>query len=1227
MTHAPFNAHHLSEGKQLIQSGDVKSIVFSEGTYQVEVFDSKLSETFWPFLQVGDEGEVKDGFCTCDEAEKSQSCPHLAAAFIKISNDDPLHVRFRSSFWNELCLMGFKRHGGNPAILEKKGEKEYICTASGGETVFSLKVKTPKGEKFLDEMVFHRAVETEETSLKFSNLSAEELALWKRGTPSQALQYELSFWSDFAKWMMLVQEFDEKYSIDFSVTEQALPKKVLLGFKDFECQFYIAEVNWEELIPSLKKVNSPLEVHEFRDVMIQKMHYDPHAKEMRISSEPVKEKKGVKAVKVGAWEFYPDAGFFPAQTNPLLRKKVIPEKQIGEFLSQNYRIVQRYLEGASLSRETIQPAYSLTFDEKHQLHISCFAFQKGDLQTQHAAFLKPWVYIESRGFYPLKDLRFEGVETVIPPDRMGDFIREHRQWLNEHEGFQIHLSNVEFHLSYVFDLKTLTFESEAQVFEGMDEIIDFGDWLYMKGKGFYKKQRARGMGKITSDLRIPIKEIPLFIHENREELEHIKGFFSPVCPLEKAGLNISMDSEKKIVVEPEYFYRREYQGKKIHFLGNFTYVPGEGFAEIPLKGRLPEKYRKKTTLDASAEPVFINVELIKLKSFIIKIDRRLKRPHNLNLKIRSIRKTEGKQWEVDLAYVSEFGEESLATIKKSLDEHRSYAITEAGLLFFKDPRFNWLRETLTSEEQKLTFSTLEWIRLRTFENVEEPKGQSKEAKQTRSLLKELDAFESEDVLHLEGLKSTLRPYQEIGVKWLWFLYSYGLSGLLCDDMGLGKTHQAMALLAGVRNANRGKKMRYFVVCPTSVIYHWEELLKKFLPEFRVVVFYGTQRTLKAFNSSADVLLTSYGTLRSEKEALSKITFEVAILDEIQTAKNMQSQTHHSLTLLKARTKIGLTGTPIENRLLELKALFDVVLPGYLPSQAQYRELFVNPIEKMGDPDKKMLLSRLIQPFLMRRKKSEVLDDLPEKIEEIAYCYLSEEQQKLYRDAFLKSRDALMKEIEKPGKELPYLHVFALLNTLKQICNHPCLITKDLKNYKNHQSGKWDLFVELLNETRDSGQKLVVFSQYLDMMTLIENYLKEEGIKYATIRGSTQDRKEQLQTFRDDPECEVFVASLKAAGTGVDLTAASVVIHYDRWWNPAKENQATDRVHRIGQNRGVQVFKMVTRGTVEGHIHELIEKKVGLLESIIGYDDQDQIKNLDREDLIALLQQLNNDFKD
>ena len=263
---------------------------------------------------------------------------------------------------------------------------------------------------------------------------------------------------------------------------------------------------------------------------------------------------------------------------------------------------------------------------------------------------------------------------------------------------------------------------------------------------------------------------------------------------------------------------------------------------------------------------------------------------------------------------------------------------------------------------------------------------------------------------------------------------------------------------------------------------------------------------------------------------------------------------------------------------------------------------------------------------MRRKKSEVLRDLPEKIEEIAYCYPSEEQEKLYRAAFLKSRNHLVKKSDQSDKSVSYLHLFSLLNTLKQISNHPCLITKDIHNYKKHQSGKWDLFVELLNEAWGSGQKLVVFSQYLDMMTLIENYLKECKVKYATIRGSTQDRKKQLQIFREDTDCKVFVASLKAASTGIDLTAASIVIHYDRWWNPAKENQATDRVHRIGQNRGVQVFKLVTRGTIEEYIHHLIEKKIGLFEDVIGYDDHSQMKYLSHDDILILLQKLNRDFK-
>jgi SNF2 family DNA or RNA helicase len=262
---------------------------------------------------------------------------------------------------------------------------------------------------------------------------------------------------------------------------------------------------------------------------------------------------------------------------------------------------------------------------------------------------------------------------------------------------------------------------------------------------------------------------------------------------------------------------------------------------------------------------------------------------------------------------------------------------------------------------------------------------------------------------------------------------------------------------------------------------------------------------------------------------------------------------------------------------------------------------------------------------MRRKKSEVLLELPEKIEEISYCDLSDEQMDLYRQVYLKQKKSLFRELEDQSKPVPYLHVFALLSALKQVCDHPCLITKQFENFQKHRSGKWDLFIELLQEVRDSGQKLVVFSQYLDMLNMIESYLTENKIGFSGIRGSTRNRKAQLEQFRDDPQREVFVASLQAAGVGVDLVSASVVIHYDRWWNPARENQATDRVHRIGQNRGVQVFKLVSKGTVEEHIHRLIEKKAALMEGVIGYDDQDQLKGLDRQELLELLWRIDHDL--
>jgi SNF2 family DNA or RNA helicase len=576
---------------------------------------------------------------------------------------------------------------------------------------------------------------------------------------------------------------------------------------------------------------------------------------------------------------------------------------------------------------------------------------------------------------------------------------------------------------------------------------------------------------------------------------------------------------------------------------------------------------------------------------------------------------------------TEIGSVEIVNVWRALNENKKYLFTPAGLLFLKHPRFNWLKnipkKRWLKNGKQLRLTTLEWLRLSVLEELKAPTSAQKEDLETRQFLEELKNFQTDQPIDLSLLKSDLRSYQEIGVRWLFFLHHYGLSGLLCDEMGLGKTHQAMGLIASTQKIGPSKVI---VVCPTSVIYHWEELLKRFLPSVRVQVFYGIGRNLDLFLENAGLLLTSYGTLRSEKKALSQIPFDIAIFDEVQIAKNHKSQTHRALKKIDAKMRLGLSGTPIENRLLELKALFDVVIPGYMPQESHFKEFFVNPIERNEDPEKKALLFRFIRPFILRRKKSEVLLELPEKIEEISYCALSDEQKTLYKETFAQHKEGLLQAIKNNEKPLPYLHIFSLLSTLKQICDHPCLITKQYHEFQKHHSGKWDLFVQLLQETRDSGQKLVIFSQYLDMLDMIESYLKEQKIGYAGIRGSTRDRKAQLDTFRDDPHCEVFLASLQAVGVGVDLVSASVVIHYDRWWNPARENQATDRVHRIGQNRGVQVFKMVTKGTIEEHIHRLIEKKLTLAEGVIGFDEQDQLKSLSRDELLELIRLIERDVQ-
>jgi SNF2 family DNA or RNA helicase len=481
----------------------------------------------------------------------------------------------------------------------------------------------------------------------------------------------------------------------------------------------------------------------------------------------------------------------------------------------------------------------------------------------------------------------------------------------------------------------------------------------------------------------------------------------------------------------------------------------------------------------------------------------------------------------------------------------------------------------------------------------------------------LREFSIPNIPPLKGFKSHLRDYQVQGLSWLFFLYHNHLSGLLCDDMGLGKTHQSMALMAAISSI--GKKKPYFlIVAPTSVIYHWQDKLKSFLPKFKVHFYHGLKRGEKKLPKRG-VIVTSYGVIRMEKERFNSLHFDLAIFDEIQAAKNPHSQIHKALSNINAKMRLGLTGTPIENHLMELKALFDIILPGFLPKEKIFKERFVIPIEKEGNEKTKELLNRFIKPFILRRRKKEVLQELPEKSEDKFYCDLSKEQMTIYKTVLEQRKKEIFKQIKNDSQSLPYLHIFTLLSTLKQICDHPALFYKDIENYKKYESGKWDLFVELLNEAIVSEQKVVIFSQYLQMLDIIRSYIKEKKWEFAEIRGATVKRKEEMERFQKDQNCKIFLGSLHAAGLGIDLTAASIVILYDRWWNAAKENQAIDRVHRIGQKWGVQVLKLISKETIEEKIDKMISKKGKLLEEIITVDDHSILKTFSRSELIELLQ--------
>ena len=469
---------------------------------------------------------------------------------------------------------------------------------------------------------------------------------------------------------------------------------------------------------------------------------------------------------------------------------------------------------------------------------------------------------------------------------------------------------------------------------------------------------------------------------------------------------------------------------------------------------------------------------------------------------------------------------------------------------------------------------------------------------------------------LKDTKLTLRSYQLEGLKWLWWLYQNHLHGLLADDMGLGKTHQAMAIMSSIQSQEDSP--RFLVICPTTVLDHWENKISEFAPNLKPIRFHGPKRidALDRLRNDKRTLITSYGILLRDIKRLSEQQWEVVILDEAHFVKNNNTSTYRAACVLRSRMRLCLTGTPLENHLGELKNIFDFLVPGYLGSDEYFRKNFQNPIEQKRDPRDELALQRLVYPLKLRRTKSQVLTDLPAKIEDVMKCSLSEEQIRLYRDIVQIKAKPLLNKITDDSEPIPYLHVFALLQLLKQVCDHPMLVAKHL-NVETAKSGKFELLKELLREALASNNKVVIFSQYIGMIDIISDYCAAEGISSVTMTGQTRDRGKVIERFQNDSSVKVFIGSLLAGGIGIDLTAASVVIHYDRWWNASKENQATDRVHRIGQDKFVQVFKLVTKGTLEEKIDQMIERKQIMFSKFLEKDEE-IFKKLSRQDLIDLL---------
>lgn len=479
--------------------------------------------------------------------------------------------------------------------------------------------------------------------------------------------------------------------------------------------------------------------------------------------------------------------------------------------------------------------------------------------------------------------------------------------------------------------------------------------------------------------------------------------------------------------------------------------------------------------------------------------------------------------------------------------------------------------------------------------------------------KSKEIFEGFNGLHklpvkLPKIKATLRPYQQQGFQWLSYLHQNSLGGCLADDMGLGKTLQTICLLASIYPK---QKIPSLIVMPKSLLFNWEKELEKFAPQLSFYTYYSAQRNIEDAMKK-QIILTTYSTLRIDIEKLKEQEFYYIVLDESQNIKNMQAQTSKAVMLMQCRHRLALSGTPIENSLGELYSLFRFLNPSMFGSIENFNQYYGAPIQKYNDKDVTAELRKKIYPFILRRLKKDVLKELPDKIEQVLYIEMSDPQKKLYEQRRLFYKEAIEQQVAMKGIQSAQFFVFQALNELRQIASTP-------EGYSNDKiaSPKIELLMEQLMDALANNHKVLIFVNFLNALELIGNKLEEQGIDYISMSGSTKNRQQLVERFQNDSSCKVFLLTLKTGGTGLNLTAADMVFIFDPWWNKAAENQAIDRTHRMGQDKTVLSYKLITQGSIEEKILQLQDKKAEIFNSIISADSA-SLKSISENDIEFML---------